>query len=139
QNIASFVPDASPAIGATYTFSLPKGKTHLDRTEIPAGVIATLNSEPFTVRSASTENRYSSSYSPSTAEWLLIFNDDVDPGKAAAFVTFTSKSGQQVAARLHRPDRKRTGSQANYYKSWSARFHPPAEAPVPPLEAPVPN
>ena len=36
QNIASLVPDQPPAIGTTYTFSIPKGKTHLDNTEVPA-------------------------------------------------------------------------------------------------------
>lgn len=139
QNIASFLPDQSPAIGVTYTFSIPKGKSHLDKTEIPAGVFATLPSETFSVRTANTENRYSATYSAATAEWLLIFNDDVDPAKAGSFISFTSKSGQQVAARLHRPDRARTGPQANYYKSWSTRFKAPVNQPDLPLETPVAN
>jgi uncharacterized protein YfaS (alpha-2-macroglobulin family) len=139
QNIASFIPDQPPAIGTSYTFAIPKGKAHLDKTEIPAGVFATVASEPFTIRSANSENRYSSTYSASTAEWLLIFNDDVDPAKAGSFITFTSKTGQQVAARLHRPDRARTGPQANYYKSWAARSKSVPEDPNPPLETPVAN
>ncbi|RYD31989.1 MAG: hypothetical protein EOP87_13675, partial [Verrucomicrobiaceae bacterium] len=139
QNIAAFVPDQPPAIGTRYTFAIPKGKAHLDKTEIPAGIFATLDSEPFTIRSANTENRYSSTYSASTAEWLLIFNDDVDPVKAGPFITFTSKTGQQVAARLHRPDRARTGPQANYHKSWAARSKAVPEDPNPPLETPVAN
>ncbi|MBX3740418.1 MAG: hypothetical protein KF712_05465 [Akkermansiaceae bacterium] len=139
QNIASFMPDQAPAIGTSYTFAIPKGKAHLDKTEIPAGIFATVASEPFTVRSANSENRYSSTYSASTAEWLLIFNDDVDPAKAGPFITFTSKTGQQVAAKLHRPDRARTGPQANYYKSWAARSKGVTEDPNPPLETPVAN
>lgn len=122
QNIANFQPDHPPAIGTTYSFSIPKEKTHLDQTEIPAGEFAKIESEAFTVRSANTSNRYSDDYSPSTAEWLLFFNDDVDPAKAGSFITFTSKNGKQVAAQLLRPNRERTGPQANYYKPWSARF-----------------
>jgi uncharacterized protein YfaS (alpha-2-macroglobulin family) len=139
QNIANFVPDQPPAIGTTYTFAIPKGKAHLDKTEIPAGVFATVDSEPFTIRSAISENRYSSTYSASTAEWLLIFNDDLDPAKAGSFITFTSKTGQQVAAKIHRPDRARTGPQAGYYKSWASRSKGATEDPNPPLETPVAN
>lgn len=139
QNIASFVPDEPPAIGATYTFSIPKGRAHLDKTPIPAGVFATLATDTFRAQSATTENRYSSDYSASTAPWVLVFNDDVDPAKAASFVTFTSKTGQQVAAKLHRPNRERAGYYGGYYKSWSSRFKTSAPAAEPKPEDPIPH
>ena len=140
QNIANFVPDQPPAIGTTYTFSIPKGKTHLDNTEVPPGQFASLASDPFKILTTNSPNRYASDYSASTAEWVVIFNDEVDPAKAGSFITFTSKSGQQVAARLTRPDRARTGGAATYYKPWAARFKaapPGPDQPVP--ETPVPN
>jgi len=140
QNIASFVPDQPPAIGTTYTFSIPKGKAHLDNTEVPPGQFASLASDPFKIQTTSTPNRYASDYSASTAEWVLIFNDEVDPAKAGSFITFTSKAGQQVAAKLIRPDRARAGSASTYYKPWAARFKPAPPGPDQPApETPVPN
>ena len=70
QNIASFVPEQSPTIGTTYTFSIPKGRTHLDKSAIPAGPFATLSTDTFRVQAASTENRYASDYSAATAPWV---------------------------------------------------------------------
>lgn len=140
QNIASLVPDQPPAIGTTYTFSIPKGKTHLDSTEVPPGQFASLASDPFKIQSSNTPNRYASDYSASTAEWVLFFNDEVDPSKAGSFITFTSTTGQQVAAKLTRPDRARAGSASNYYKPWAARFNPAPPGPDQPApEIPVPN
>jgi len=121
QNIANFIPDVSPAIGTTYTFSLAKGHKLLDGTALPAGKITTIASEPFRIYMANAQNRWDSDYSPSTAEWLIVFNDDVDPAAAADFITFSSESGQRVAARLVRPTFAQVGYIANSYPSWPAR------------------
>jgi uncharacterized protein YfaS (alpha-2-macroglobulin family) len=138
QNIANFIPENPPAIATRYTFSLSKGHTHTDGSAIPAGKITTLDSEPFRIYLANAQNRWSEDYSPSTSEWLIVFNDDVDPATAAAFVSFSSKSGQRVAARLERPTVARAGYYANAYKSWSAR-NPNQPATEPTQESQVPN
>ena len=109
QNIAQFTPAQAPAIGTTYTFSISKNHTHLDQSAVPAGKFATLASEPFRVITANPPNRWSADYVPSTGAWLIVFNDDVDPAAAAAFVSFSSNSGQRVAARLERATVKRGG------------------------------
>jgi hypothetical protein len=121
QNIANFIPEKPPAIGTSYTFSISKGHKHTNGSAIPAGKITTLDSEPFRIHLANAQNRWSGDYSPSTSEWLIVFNDDVDPATAAAFISFSSKSGQRVAARLERPTTARAGYYANTYKSWAAR------------------
>ena len=138
QNIANFLPENPPAIGTRYTFSLSKGHTHTDGSAIPAGKITSLDSEPFRVHLANAQNRWSEDYSPSASEWLIVFNDDVDPATAAAFITYSSKSGQRVAARLERPTIARAGYYANAYKSWAAR-NPNAPATERTQETPVPN
>ncbi|MBC8128048.1 MAG: hypothetical protein H8M99_12985, partial [Gloeobacteraceae cyanobacterium ES-bin-144] len=121
QNIAEFLPDQSPAIGATYTFSIPKNLKHLDTTPVPPGKFATLTAEPFRIASTSLTNRWSNAYSPSACEWLLAFNDEIDPSTASGFVLFYSKSGQRVAARLERCNFERAGYLANN-KPWAARW-----------------
>ncbi len=138
QNIAEFIPAQAPALGATYTFSIPTNHIHLDQSAVPAGKFATLASEPFRVITANPPNRWSSDYSPSTGAWLIVFNDDVDPTAAAAFVSFSSNSGQRVAARLEAATAKRAGYYADNYKPWAARF-PNATTPQITAESPVSN
>lgn len=125
QNIAEFIPDKSPAIGATYTFSIPKNRTHLDATAVPAGKFATLSSEEFRVMSANTQNRWSSDYVPSTAEWTLYFNDDIDPAAAPNFIWFQSTTKQRVAARITRATSEHAEREGRSYKTWSARWGNP--------------
>ena len=138
QNIAEFLPDQAPAMGTTYTFSIPKNRKHLDATPVPAGKFATLASEEFRIVSTSSPNRWSSDYSASTAEWMIVFNDETDPAAAAAFVSFGSKSGQRVAARLERATAERAGYYATNNKPWAARWgNPPATETTP--ETPCPH
>jgi uncharacterized protein YfaS (alpha-2-macroglobulin family) len=122
QNIAQFIPDQVPAIGVTYTFSIPKNRSHLDKSVVPAGKFATVASEPFRIMAATPPNRWESDYSPSTSPWLLVFNDAVDPAAAANFIIFSSKSGQRVAARLEQATVVRSGSYVSNYKPWATRF-----------------
>ena len=131
-NIAGFVPDQAPAIGMTYTFSIPKDRKHLDTTPVPAGKFATLASEDFRIVASSSPNRWSPDYSASTAEWMVVFNDETDPAAAGAFFSFGSKSGQRIAAQLERASAGRAGYYANNYKPWSARWGTPASAQITP-------
>jgi uncharacterized protein YfaS (alpha-2-macroglobulin family) len=132
QNIAAFLPDQAPAISTTYTFSIPKNRKHLDSSPVPAGKFTTLASEDFRIVAASSPNRWSSDYSPSTSEWMVIFNDAIDPAAASAFVTFASKSGQRVAAQLERPTFDRAGYHATNQKPWAARWGQPSTGKSPP-------
>ena len=122
QNIAQLIPDAPPVIGTTYTFSISANQHHLDDSAVPAGKFATVQSEPFRVVASNSPNRWSSDYSPSTGEWLIVFNDTVDPATAANFISFSSKSNQRVAARVERTTFEAAGYYAGNYKPWSARF-----------------
>lgn len=122
QNIAQFIPDQAPVIGATYTFAIPKNRSHLDQSAVPAGKFATVASEAFRIMAANPPNRWGSDYSPSTSEWLIVFNDAVDAAAAVNYISFSSKSGQRVAARLEQATFARAGYYANNYKPWATRF-----------------
>jgi len=139
QNIARFVPDIAPVIGMTYSFSIPKGRKHLDGTEIPAGKVTQLVSEPFRILSASPINRWSSDYSASTAQWLVVLNDETDPAAAAAFFSFISKTSQRVAASLRPATYDEAGYLATSNKPWSARFRSAADAEAPAAESATPH
>ena len=71
QNIAEFLPDHPPALGATYTFSIPKDRKHLDASAVPDGKFATLAAEEFRIITSHSPNRWSDDYSASTATWTL--------------------------------------------------------------------
>ncbi|RYD29517.1 MAG: hypothetical protein EOP87_18205, partial [Verrucomicrobiaceae bacterium] len=122
QNIARFIPAQPPAIGTNYTFSIPKNLRHLDKSPVPAGKFASLESETFRVVVANASNRWSSDFSPSTGEWQLVFNDDVDPAAAGNYISFVSQSGQRVAAKLSRTTYSAAGYYGTNHKPWSARF-----------------
>ncbi|RYD39011.1 MAG: hypothetical protein EOP85_16670, partial [Verrucomicrobiaceae bacterium] len=137
QNIARFIPSQPPAIGTTYTFSIPKNLQHLDKTPVPAGKFATLESEAFRIVAANALNRWSSDFSLSTGNWMIVFNDDVEPGAAANYISFVSKSGQRVAAKLGRTNFGSAGYYGNNYKPWAERY-PDTPARQNPPDAPVP-
>ena len=85
QNIAAFLPAQAPAIATTYTFAIAKNHKHLDASPVPPGKFDTLASEDFRIITANTPNRWSTGYSASTVEWMIVFNDETDPAAAAAF------------------------------------------------------
>ncbi len=138
QNIAEFLPDHSPAIGTTYSFSIPKNRSHLDGTPVTSGKFATLAAEEFRIVANNSPRRWTSDYSPSTGAWTIVFNDEIDPSAAGAFVSFASKSGQRVAAQLEPATREIAGYLATHYRPWSDRWGdaPPVEAAP---ESAVPN
>ncbi len=137
-NIARFTLDQPPAIGTSYTFSISKGLKHLDQSAVPAGKITTIESEPFRIMAANSPKRWNSDYSASTGQWLIVFNDEADPATAAPFVSFVSKTGQRVPARLERTTVASAGYYANNYRKWSARF-PNTLIPEMTPESPVSN
>jgi uncharacterized protein YfaS (alpha-2-macroglobulin family) len=138
QNIAEFIPDQSPAIGTTYTFSIPKNRKHLDETPVTAGKFATIAAEEFRIVSNTSPRRWTSDYSPSTGAWTLVFNDEIDPAAARSFISFASKSGQRVAAQLDHATREDAGYLATHYRPWGSRWgEQPATEAAP--ESPVPN
>ncbi len=135
-NIATFTPSKSPEIATTYTFSLPKKLKYLDQSAVPAGEITKLNSEPFRILTATSQNRWASGYSASTAEWTIVFNDDVDPAKLSKSIFFTSKDGTRIAAKVLPPTEQQSDRLRNSYRSWSSRFTrgvaPDADGNIPP-------
>ncbi len=137
-NIANFIPEEDLRIGVDYTFSLAKGQKLLDGTSVSAGKITTVASEPFRIHLANAQNRWADDYAPSSAEWLIVFNDQVDPATAAGFISFSSESGQRVAAKLTCPSFDKVGYIATSYPSWATRG---ARIPAPVLtpEALIPN
>lgn len=138
QNIAEFIPDQAPAIGANYTFSISKNQKHLDATAIPAGKFATVAAEEFRIVAANSPKRWSSEYSASTATWLVAFNDEVDPSTASAFFSFGAKDGKRVAAKLEPATIGAAGYHANNYRPWAARANG-AAAPSTDPNANTPN
>ncbi len=132
QNIAEFLPNQPPSLGATYTFSIPENRRHLDASAVPSGKITTLAAETFRILAANSPNRWSSDYTPSTAEWMLVFSDETDPATAAEFVRFESNNGQRMVAKIERATAERGGYFSTRYKPWAARWgNLPAATPAP--------
>jgi len=134
--IVTFTPSVTPAMGTSYRFSIPAGLSHLDQTEVPAGELLTIRSEPFRLVIADGGSRWSNDYEPSTNEWLLVFNDAVDPQAAGSFLTFSSSGRQRVAATVRPVTRDRAGYRAGI-RPWSERL--PHTDPPAPDDQPVPD
>jgi hypothetical protein len=110
--IAEYRPDAIPALGTDYEFSMVKGAKHLDGSAIGEGAFATARTEAFRIHTSQIPNRWSEEYSHSTAGWLIVFNDDVDPAAVAGFFAFSSAGGQRVAPKVEWA----TAQGAGYYR-----------------------
>ena len=137
--IAQFKPDGIAAIGTEYVFIAKKGLKHLDGSVVEAGEFAKVSSEAFRIHTSRIQNRYSGSYSPATATWMIIFNDDVDLASIAGFFSFSSEKNQRVA-----PDVKyATAGQAGYmrtnYLTWANRSDPEKQKADMPAETLVKN
>lgn len=129
ENIAEFLPEGPPAIGMMYEFSVPGGRQHVDGSEVEGGRVMTVSAEDFQIPTVRTlGERWRSDYSVSTGEWLVFFNDAVDPAAVAGFVVFASTDGQRVAARVGRATSKQAGYYGNRYRPWAERI-PTAERP----------
>jgi hypothetical protein len=59
-NIARFVPSEAPKMGTTYEFSIAKGHTFHNGTELPAIKLKTIASEPFRVQGSSRRSKSNS-------------------------------------------------------------------------------
>ena len=132
QNIVEFLPAQVPTLGTTYAFSITKNHKHLNGSPVPAGRFATLATEDFHIITATAPGRWSSDYAPSSNEWMIVFNDEIDLTAAASFVSFGSKSGQRVAAQLKRATAERAGYYGTSHKPWTARWGDTPDADVAP-------
>lgn len=116
-----------PLIGSEYVFSVKGDSKHLDDSEIEKGEFARVSTEGFRVHTARINDRWDQNYSPATASWTLVFNDDVDPAKIAGFFSFGSERNQTVAADI----RYATAEEAGYYRTnyftWKNRRDPTSQ------------
>lgn len=103
-NVLSFVPEAAPELGTTYTFTLIGRHVHLDGSPVPAGRLGTASTPAAGVDYATLLGRYTTGWTARTAPYYLIFNGEVDPQAAAPFFQYVDKEGQRIAAKVRRPD-----------------------------------
>lgn len=137
--IAQFKPDGIPSIGTEYVFSAKKGLKHLDGSAVEAGEFAKVSSEAFRIHTSRIENRYSGTYSPATATWMIVFNDDVDLTSIAAFFSFSSESNQRVAPDVKYATAGEAGYMRTNYLTWANRNDPEKQKADVPADAPVRN
>ena len=137
--IAEYRPDAIPALGAKYEFSMAKGTKHLDGSMVGEGVFATAQSEDFRIHTSQIPNRWSEEYSPSTASWMIVFNDDVDPAAVAGFFAFSSANGQRVAPKVEWATAQGAGYYRTGYLTWANTADPTKQQAEVAPDAPVKN
>lgn len=121
-NVARFLPDQAPALGASYKFAVREGRKHLDQSPVPAGELQEIKSETFGISNPTIRNRWNNDFTPRTAAFLLDFNDDVDPAAASAFFFFENDGRQRVAARVERPATEQLEQFRYRRPSWAQRF-----------------
>lgn len=122
--IAEFRPDQIPEIGVKYHFSAGKGLRHLDGSEIGAGEFAEISSEPFRIYNARIRNRWDSNYSAARVEWMVVFNDDVDPASVSGFFAFSSDRNQRIAPSVRYATAEEAGYLRTSYLKWANRIDP---------------
>ena len=137
--IAEYRPETIPVLGVGYEFSIDKGAKHLDGSAAGDGVFATTQTEAFRIQTSQIPNRWSEDYSPSTATWMIVFNDDVDPAAVAGFFAFSSANGQRVAPKVEWATAQSAGYYRTGYLTWANRADPAKQQAEVPLDSPVKN
>lgn len=137
--IAEYRPDAIPALGVEYQFSMAKGAKHLDGSVVGEGIFATVGTEAFRIHTAQIPNRWSQEYSRSTGSWMIVFKDDVDPAAVVGFFAFSSATGQRVAPKVEWATAQGAGYYRTGYLTWANRNDPEKQRVEVPLETPVKN
>lgn len=121
-----FTPSEPPALGATYRFTLRHGLKRSDETPSPARLIRVLGTPPFKIIRFS-PRRFDTNNAPSHPAIRVRLNADVDPQKAAEFLTFRSADGQQAPLNVERavPYSSWSDYPDDYAKdkTWMERFH----------------
>ncbi|MES2996250.1 MAG: MG2 domain-containing protein [Verrucomicrobiota bacterium] len=130
SDIAAFVPNQPPAIGARYQFRMVKGKKHADGSAIVAGKFGEAQAEQFKAVSANSPHRWEAGYSIATGEWIVVFNDDVDPATAASSIHFEAEKIDPVPVKAERVNAETAGWYGRANKPWSARGKPSAAPPA---------
>jgi alpha-2-macroglobulin len=131
-NIAEFLPDQSPAMSATYVFTMRPGRTHLDGSAVPQGNFARLESETFRPLGwNAVGNRYAADYSPANGSWTVYFNDAIDPAIVAPSFHFHADGGQTVEATVLPVTWETMGYYGRSSKTWEARWKPADESVAP--------
>jgi uncharacterized protein YfaS (alpha-2-macroglobulin family) len=121
-NVASFLPDQAPLMGITYKFSIPEGRKHLDGSPVPGGEIAAVESLPFQMEGAVVLNRHGGEYSPRNAQWLITWNDEVDPEMSVPFIWFENRRGGRVPVRTEVATVGEARAVGLDLESWGQRF-----------------
>jgi len=113
--------DAPPRLGAAHVFSIPAGLTYRDGSGIPAGRIASINAEPFTVRNANIRNRWSRDYQITEASFLIVFNDTVDASAVGRFISYRNARGETIPAKVGQATVEEAGYLGRTSRSWDER------------------
>lgn len=132
--IAGFKAGGIPAIGTEYAFSTKKGSRHLDGSAIEAGEFGKVSSEAFRIHTSRIEGRYADNYSPATASWMIVFNDDVDLTSIAGFFSFSSEKNQRVAPDVKYATAEQAGYMRTEYLTWANRTDPEKQKAAMPAE-----
>jgi len=120
-----------PSIAKKCGFSTKRKLRYLDGSDVGEGEFAKVSTEDFRVHTASIQSRWSGEYSPATATWMIVFNDDVNPAEITGFLGFTSEKSQPVAADLRHPTAAEAGHFGTSYLTWANRKNPEKQrAPV---------
>ncbi|MFK7851354.1 MAG: alpha-2-macroglobulin [Akkermansiaceae bacterium] len=114
----------NPEIGNEYRFSVSGDLKHVDGSAVEKGEFSKVSTESFRIYTARINNRWGRDYSPATAAWMIVLNDDVDPEKIAGFFSFGSKTNQSVAANIRHANAKEAGYFRTNYLAWKNRQDP---------------
>lgn len=127
-NVLKFIPEKAPELGTTYTFSLAKGRKHIDGSEVPAGEIGKESTPDHGVVGSSMQRANGEEWSYRTAQYFLRFNDVVELVEVAPYFSYESKGGQRVTAIAQRATKKNiaysrymTPTYKEGYERWLAK------------------
>ncbi|MEP6670166.1 MAG: alpha-2-macroglobulin family protein [Chthoniobacter sp.] len=131
QRSGTFKPEEPYALGTTYVVTLAPGLKQLDGTAVEAEFREILTAPPMRLGGWNSPSYLNRNDAPAEPRFSLLFNADVDPKAAAAFIRFESGDHNTIPAKVEKagagshPDRyfPMWRTKDHSVKTWTERFY----------------
>ncbi len=119
QRSGTLTPDAPLALSTTYLLTLEPGLAKADGKPLGATFRETVKTPPFELKGWNSVGARSEQDAAAEPKFSLLFNANVEVAGAGRFCKFVNQAGDEVAARVERPDPAKHPEQ--YFPNWRSK------------------
>ncbi|MEI9893346.1 MAG: MG2 domain-containing protein [Chthoniobacter sp.] len=121
QRSGTFKPEEPYALGATYVVTLAPGLKQLDGTAVEADFRETLTTPPMRLGGWNSPSYLNHSDAPAEPRFSLLFNANVNPQAAAAFIRYVNGHDESIPAHVEKAEVEKHADR--YFPMWRTKDH----------------